>query len=88
MIITFKYNLNIFFFFLHKIVPKRQLIESIKFNRCCDQFVTFDLTQQAQNWKMYPESNKGLLLKLTDNQGNILNLDDYIQLMNCSGMNL
>ena len=71
--------------FLGAAVSKKQHIQTIKFNRCCDQLITFDVTKLVQKWKLYPDSNHGILLELTDELGNKFNVDDYIQTMNCAG---
>ena len=71
--------------FLRLAVSKKQHIQTIKFNRCCDRLITFDLTELVQKWKLYADSNHGILLELTDDLGNKLNVEDYIQTMNCSG---
>jgi len=65
-------------------VSKKQLIETIKFNKCCDRLITFDLTSIVDGWKLYPDSNNGLTLEITDQLGNTFNINDYIQSMNCS----
>ena len=73
------------FFLLRHTVSKKQHIQTIKFNRCCDRLITFDVTKLVQKWKLYADSNQGILLELTDDLGNQFNVDDYIQTMNCSG---